>query len=768
MTKALLNLIYAVLLVAPLIALACMPSALLGTGQGGELLSNVWSVRSVAFLAFIAFPYLFSMFSAAARLVFIAANKLPFLPGRSNPALLREDGRSLMTCLFGFTATLVALFPLYTFKRNDALSSILYNGFVVRWFYELGVLLLLLIGIGLFAQWRIRADSKGLFRRYIMSAKSVYIAVIFPTYAWLCYFDPVNKYHRHSANLEAIAFFVVAVVVTCVLPTTPKGSQAVDRQIEVTAAKRRSNEWPAIALAAFILILFAVCPSWIGLLLGALLVFIAGIGAWAILIATTWSISLSGRHRIPRFIAVTGVIAFLAIYTGRTLVMDRVNAATRPPAKTSIEVRDRGVAIADDYDAWNRGNPSVSQPTIIVLAEGGGIRASYWTASGLEALSLRSVDLISRTYAIVGVSGGALGVAAFMANYVAVNQASEANPSVFHPPFMPGAFAGNVSRSELSSDFLGPWMARMMSTEGIQKLIPLQFAPSKDETLQNAWYASLTCHTDTGWFTPQTAQESCALVGPILKTPLADFPKSLDGRQLARLVFVATHVESGKRVLFSSVPFEKEDFSDAVIMEDLAPHSVDLLSAAHASARFPLVSSPGMITNANGDAVGHVVDGGYDDVSGAQTALELVRSIARDKKQNFHPIIVDFNNDPDDSVEDKGAKLDEHRMGELETIGSTIESSRRDQSALLKRQLLAQVCDLGGGYVSLKVYKHKDGPIGLGWTLSQDAATALLTAMSREDKFFISAKPDMPTPELAMAQLVQRATDNCKPGAEPF
>ncbi|RUL62037.1 hypothetical protein EKH79_14070 [Dyella dinghuensis] len=762
MRAFLLNLVYALLLIMPTIVLACLPGELLDTGQGGEILSNVRSVRSVAFLAFIAFPYLFAMFSAAARLSFSAWNKLPFQEGCLNLANFRPRGRLMVTCLAGFTATLVALSPLYTFKRDDTLSSIVYNGFVVRWFYELGVLFLVLIGVGLFAQWRTNTGSKNLLRKYIVSAKSAYIVPVLIAYTEFCYLDPINKYHRNSADLEAVAFIFVSLVVTCVLPSASNKSSATGRQAEAEAMKRWSSEWPAIVLALVILISFAAFPSWVGLLLGSLLVFIAGIGAWVVVTSAIWSTLLSVPHRIPQIAAAAALTGSLAFCTGRALVAGRVNTVSGTLASTPSDTRD--VSIGDDYDAWNKGSSSSPEPTIIVLGEGGGIRASYWTVSGLEVLSLPSVDLISRTYAIVGVSGGALGAAAFMANYVAANDARKANPGIFQSPFVPPALAGNMSKEELSTDFLGPWLARMMSTEGFQKLVPLRLAPSKDETLQSAWYSSLACHTGTGWYTPPTAEKTCELVGPILNGPLADFPKSLDGRQLPRLIFVATHVETGKRVLFSSVTFRPEDFPDAMLMETLAPQSVDLLSAAHASARFPLVSSPGLITNSNGSTAGHVVDGGYDDVSGAQTALELVRLISAHKKEDFHPIIVDLNNDPDDGADAN----DKHRMGELETIGSTLESSRRDQSTFIKRQLLAQVCLLDGGYVSLKVYKHRDGPIGLGWTLSQDAATSLQTAMNKESKFFFSATPDMPTPQLAMSQLVKKATDNCKSKAIAF
>jgi hypothetical protein len=56
-----------------------------------------------------------------------------------------------------------------------------------------------------------------------------------------------------------------------------------------------------------------------------------------------------------------------------------------------------------------------SYPVFLVAAEGGGIRASVMTAMVLDELRLRYADFTNHLYAIIGVSGGSIGAASFVA-----------------------------------------------------------------------------------------------------------------------------------------------------------------------------------------------------------------------------------------------------------------------------------------------------------------------------------------------------------------
>jgi len=71
-----------------------------------------------------------------------------------------------------------------------------------------------------------------------------------------------------------------------------------------------------------------------------------------------------------------------------------------------------------------------------------------------------------------------------------------------------------------------------------------------------------------------------------------------------------------------------------------------LSTAAHNSARFPLLSPPGSIVDANGRIVDRLVDGGYFENFGAQTATELALAIHA-LEPELNPFILILSNDPE-------------------------------------------------------------------------------------------------------------------------
>jgi hypothetical protein len=74
-----------------------------------------------------------------------------------------------------------------------------------------------------------------------------------------------------------------------------------------------------------------------------------------------------------------------------------------------------------------------------------------------------------------------------------------------------------------------------------------------------------------------------------------------------------------------------------------------LSTAAHNSARFPLISPPGSIRNTDGVIVDRIVDGGYFENSGALGAKELALGI-RAIDPSLLPFVLIISNDPDDPV----------------------------------------------------------------------------------------------------------------------
>jgi hypothetical protein len=74
-------------------------------------------------------------------------------------------------------------------------------------------------------------------------------------------------------------------------------------------------------------------------------------------------------------------------------------------------------------------------------------------------------------------------------------------------------------------------------------------------------------------------------------------------------------------------------------------------TAAHNSARFPFISPPGEVRNRTNNVVDRIVDGGYFENFGAQTALELASAV-RAVDSKLAPFILIISNDPEIPTDD--------------------------------------------------------------------------------------------------------------------
>ncbi|UIF86104.1 hypothetical protein KAF44_19125 [Cupriavidus necator] len=88
---------------------------------------------------------------------------------------------------------------------------------------------------------------------------------------------------------------------------------------------------------------------------------------------------------------------------------------TAPAGQVLISRVDDEILEADEIEDSGERRPE-SRPYFLVSAEGGGIRAAYWTAMGLGQMDVITHDeFASRVLLLSGVSGGSLGVATWLA-----------------------------------------------------------------------------------------------------------------------------------------------------------------------------------------------------------------------------------------------------------------------------------------------------------------------------------------------------------------
>jgi hypothetical protein len=251
-------------------------------------------------------------------------------------------------------------------------------------------------------------------------------------------------------------------------------------------------------------------------------------------------------------------------------------------------------------------------PVYIASAEGGGLRAAYWTGSVLGELEAATEGRFSRRlFAISSVSGGSLGAAAFVAELAPEVDCNTPDP----------VSVRNCVRYFLKGDFLAPMVAYMLFPDLLQRFIPMPIRKlDRARALEHAWEAS--------W--AQTHPRAPA-------NPFAAHYEAVAVAGVPRLFLNSARVETGKRVLVSPARFDEDELPE---VDDLLAiggrrWSMPLSTAVHVSARFAYVSPAAKICKDAGETCdadgvwGRLVDGGYHENSGAQTAEGLLRALRR-------------------------------------------------------------------------------------------------------------------------------------------
>ncbi|MFZ2159514.1 MAG: hypothetical protein WAV72_25800 [Bradyrhizobium sp.] len=335
----------------------------------------------------------------------------------------------------------------------------------------------------------------------------------------------------------------------------------------------------------------------------------------------------------------------------------------RPTANDAFHnwLKQRGLGTADA--------PKGPYPIFVVTAQGGGIYAAYNAAVFLARMQDLCPTFHQHLFAISGVSGGSVGAATFAAALDASKKVGPqpddiaADPCPLITRFLSNAHAdnlegiGNVEANvdlALSSDFLSPLIAGTLFPDMLQSVIPrgvgsLDRARALEYTLESA--------ADQMYDRKQTMLGNSASqvqpINPARRNLLTHSFQSYwkpDGA-IPALLLNATDSGSGKRIVMAPFNLQKaaDTFSDVCMLtptkssEDFA-----LSTAAFVSARFPWVTPAATTYSINpciGDKTVHktrLVDGGYIDNSGIETALDLIAEMKDALKANGDAAIAQF------------------------------------------------------------------------------------------------------------------------------
>jgi len=276
---------------------------------------------------------------------------------------------------------------------------------------------------------------------------------------------------------------------------------------------------------------------------------------------------------------------------------------------------DRGIQQAGQQDS--AATTSRPYPVFLVLGEGGGSRAAFWTNLVLTTLQ----DTTRGTFAehclaITSVSGSSFGSASFIAMLEAAREAGGAPESGLAPQMVQaGAFKKNYLSTSLLY-FLGADFWRTI----FPPLYGVTGRRDRAYWLEEEW-------TEGVRQTVQRVHPGAAGL-PYLRRPYTRYWYDASGNVRTDLPLYlpnSTHVASGNRVVISPVTFlqprqdQPEDFFGLMGNNS---RDISLVTAALLSARFPYINPAGKLPNQH-----QLVDGGYYDNIGGTTAAELLGKI---------------------------------------------------------------------------------------------------------------------------------------------
>ena len=118
------------------------------------------------------------------------------------------------------------------------------------------------------------------------------------------------------------------------------------------------------------------------------------------------------------------------------------------------------------------------------------------------------------------------------------------------------------------------------------------------------------------------------------------------------LLLNATHQKTGRRIIQSHILVNKDVFADAYDAFDLFHSDTPMSTAVMDSARFLYISPPGLMPEGPGGYNrGYIIDGGYYENFGAQTALELEETVetiltAHHLREGVKIVVLQISSDP--------------------------------------------------------------------------------------------------------------------------
>ena len=568
---------------------------------GGAALPPAWMVHAMSAAAIVKFALLAvsgaflatALFSGdRGRVIRGARYSVVSLMIGTLPIIVLDQGRDLLLGLadptagrhqlaFLFWTTIWALSVWYWSRvvlEADAAAhhSKLYRDWAT-WLPRIaGFLTLLVPGIACYVAGRTAVASHG--RLVLLSWLCIALSIVFLTYTTLrrripmLGGDTASSYKVKELPIWSRAIFTASLLFSLVM------------FVWLTFfARDAGHRFGAVAILAIV---------------GANTVFFGGLAVF-----------LTRAHRIPvEFVAFAGAAIFSFWNDNHEVRMVDLPAVNGSPSRPDLS------AVFSSWATHAPVRPGEPVPVVIAAAEGGGIRAAYWTSTVLHHLAEipdADVRFPQRLFAISSVSGGSFGAAV----YAGLRRDPTSSP----PP-------RQIASELLRERFLAPMVAKLVSGDLAQWFLPFpvrQF--DRSSAMENGFADAYLEHVQHNTMTERLTE--------FRPENAADVPV---------LFLNSTSVETGRRVVATPYRWPLSDISveeqEPIDFHELTGRDVTVSTAVHNTARFPYISAAGLLRARNGELLGHLVDGGYFENTGADTLIDVMRYL----KQSASPLNVRF------------------------------------------------------------------------------------------------------------------------------
>lgn len=491
-------------------------------------------------------------------------------------------------------------------------------------------------------------------------------------------------------------------------------------QVGLNAATRNWRRWAGLVLSIGWIVAgcwVAAAPELRAPLIGPAAVILFAEYFW---LALAYVLFFFLGRWLSQGVSIALFITVLGLFLSGPFNMHSVRTiAAGQPAATAAQGR-----LSKHIDAWLEARRSEIEsagspyPVFIVSAEGGGIRAAFWTAGLLGAIQDVEPAFADHVLGISGVSGGSLGAATFAA------LVGEAQRDAIHAPQNGGdmgplqGLAGQV----LGRDYLSPVLATMLIPDAAACLLHGEWAADRAAVLERTF--------ELGW--------RQAVGTDVFQDPMTALWRDAALHRVPTLFMNSTESASGRRIVNSPVVLDPGLSSAISLPVTIPPHSLRLSTAVLLSARFPAISPIASLGETDEDGPLHVVDGGYADNSGTLTAAEIVEALAASAERlgladRIRIIAIVITDEPIALNERESHADRRSQSGIVSTaVGAvlspfeTLNHVRKALSTKHRESLTALIHGRGGEVLDGFALKASRMEFPLGWMLAPATRSALM------------------------------------------